>query len=101
VSLYDPLSFLGKTYGSKSFAGVLKKMDVLKGEEAKRVATTNYLDDITALEEIVGVVVSDLQPEADASPAFSSTVVLTCSLSVVVITTGARKRPNTAQTALP
>ena len=58
------------------------------------------------MEAIVGGVVSDLQPEADASPVFSSTVVLTCSSSalactVVVITTGARKRPNTAQAALP
>ena len=58
------------------------------------------------LEAIVGKSVSDLQPEADASPVFASTVVLTCSSSalactVVVITTGARKRPNTAQAALP
>jgi len=57
------------------------------------------------VEAIVGGVVPDLQPEADASPVFASTVVLTCSssalaCSVVVITTGARKRPNTAQAAL-
>ena len=58
------------------------------------------------MEAIVGGVDSDLQPEAEASPVFASTVVLTCSSSVlactvVVITTWARKRPNTAQTALP
>ena len=45
------------------------------------------------MEAIVGGVVPDLQPEADASPVFSSTAVLTCSSSalactVVVITTG-------------
>ena len=58
------------------------------------------------MESIVGGVVPDLQPEADASPVFASTVVLTCSssalaCSVVVITTGAHKRPNIAQAALP
>ena len=50
------------------------------------------------MEAIVRGGVPDLQPEADASPVFSSTVVLTCSSSalactVVVITTRARKRP--------
>ena len=58
------------------------------------------------MEAIVGGVVIDLWPEADASPVFSSTVVLTCSSSalactVVMITTWAVKRPNTAQAALP
>ena len=57
------------------------------------------------MEAIVGGGVADLQPEADASTVFASTMVLTCSSSalactVVVITTVARKWPNTAQVAL-
>jgi hypothetical protein len=50
------------------------------------------------VEAIVGGVVIDLWPEADASPVFSSTVVLTCTLiSVSVFSGGDHNRG--AQTA--
>ena len=57
------------------------------------------------MEAIVGGVVTDLWPEADASPVFSSTVVLMQLISVSVYSGGDHnlggQTANTAQAALP